>query len=185
MPITVFFRQCPPFATIFGDIQYCVYQLKIWNLNVTSLLRQIFCNLLILCICNFHNFTIFYLSIVWTRSNLDFAIIADNGTSNKDLLVKKILELFPNKNIPVAMLSILILTVRDKKPLKTCANCFYKQALPLALSILLKLRTKTWTKFQTLLTVLPICQPWLMTLYPLHILNFKKLNTTKKKNYSV
>ena len=35
--------------------------------------------------------------------NLDFAIIASNGTPNKDLLVKKILELFPNKNIPVAV----------------------------------------------------------------------------------
>ena len=36
-------------------------------------------------------------------TDLDFAIIAANGTPNKDLLVKKILELFPNKNIPVAI----------------------------------------------------------------------------------
>lgn len=36
-------------------------------------------------------------------TNLNFAIIAANGTSNKDLLVKKIEELFPKRNIPVAI----------------------------------------------------------------------------------
>jgi len=36
-------------------------------------------------------------------TDLDFAIIAANGTPNKDLLVKKIGELFPNRNIPVAI----------------------------------------------------------------------------------
>ena len=36
-------------------------------------------------------------------TNLDFAIIAANGVGNKNLLINKILQLFPKKNIPVAI----------------------------------------------------------------------------------
>ncbi len=36
-------------------------------------------------------------------TDLDFAIISANGTSNKNLLVNKIFNLFPDKNIPIAI----------------------------------------------------------------------------------
>ena len=41
VPVTVGFRQCPPFAAVFRDIQYCVHQLMIAHADVSTLAWQV------------------------------------------------------------------------------------------------------------------------------------------------
>ena len=54
MPIPIGFRQCPPFAAVFRDIQYRIYQLEIAHANITALPRQIFCDFFKLFLIEFH-----------------------------------------------------------------------------------------------------------------------------------
>ena len=55
MPISIGFRQCPPFAAVFRDIQDRIYQLKIAHADVSALSRKILRYLLVLFLCNLHD----------------------------------------------------------------------------------------------------------------------------------
>ena len=48
MPISIGFRQCPPLAAVFRDIQYRIDQLKIAHADVSTLSREILRYLFIL-----------------------------------------------------------------------------------------------------------------------------------------
>ena len=48
MPISIGFRQCPPLAAVFRDIQYRIDQLKIAHADVSALFRKILRYLLVL-----------------------------------------------------------------------------------------------------------------------------------------
>ena len=54
MPIPIGFRQCPPFAAVFRDIQNRIYQLEVAHTDVPALCREILCYPLVLLLCNLH-----------------------------------------------------------------------------------------------------------------------------------
>ena len=54
MPIPIGFRQCPPFATVFRDIQYRIDQLEITHTHILALTGQVFFDSFILLLCDFH-----------------------------------------------------------------------------------------------------------------------------------
>ena len=55
MPISIDFRQRPPLAAVFRDIQNRIYQLKIAHADVSALSRKILRYLLVLFLCNLHD----------------------------------------------------------------------------------------------------------------------------------
>ena len=55
MPISIGFRQRPPLAAVFRDIQDRIYQLKIAHADVSALSRKILRYLLVLFLCNLHD----------------------------------------------------------------------------------------------------------------------------------
>ena len=55
MPISISFRQCPPLAAVFRDIQDRIYQLKIAHADVSALSREIFRYLFVLLLRNLHD----------------------------------------------------------------------------------------------------------------------------------
>ena len=55
MPISIDFRQRPPLAAVFRDIQDRIYQLKIAHADVSALSRKILRYLLVLFLCNLHD----------------------------------------------------------------------------------------------------------------------------------
>ena len=55
MPISIGFRQCPPLAAVFRDIQYRVYQLKIAHADVSALSREILRYLFVLLLRYLHD----------------------------------------------------------------------------------------------------------------------------------
>ena len=58
MPIPIAFRQCPPLAAVFRDIQDRIDQLEIRHADVASLSWKILRYLLILLLCDLHDFII-------------------------------------------------------------------------------------------------------------------------------
>lgn len=54
MPISIGFRQRPPFAAVFRDIQDRIDQLKIAHADVSALSRKIFCYLFVLLLRYLH-----------------------------------------------------------------------------------------------------------------------------------
>ena len=55
MPISIGFRQCPPFAAVFRDIQDRIDQLKIAHADVSALSREMFRYLFVLLLRNLHD----------------------------------------------------------------------------------------------------------------------------------
>lgn len=55
MPISIGFRQRPPLAAVFCDIQDRIDQLKIAHADVSALSREILRYLLVLFLCNLHD----------------------------------------------------------------------------------------------------------------------------------
>ena len=55
MPISIGFRQRPPFAAVFRDIQDRIDQLKIAHADVSALSREIFRYLFVLLLRNLHD----------------------------------------------------------------------------------------------------------------------------------
>ena len=55
MPISIAFRQCPPLAAVFRDIQDRIDQLKIAHADVSALSREILCYLFILLLRYLHD----------------------------------------------------------------------------------------------------------------------------------
>ena len=55
MPISIDFRQRPPLAAVFRDIQDRIDQLKIAHADVSALSRKILRYLLVLFLCNLHD----------------------------------------------------------------------------------------------------------------------------------
>ena len=58
MPISIVFRQCPPLAAVLRDIQDRIDQLEIRHADVASLRWKILRDLLILLLCDLHDFII-------------------------------------------------------------------------------------------------------------------------------
>ena len=54
MLISIDFRQRPPLAAVFRDIQDRIYQLKIAHADVSALSREVFRYLFVLFLCNLH-----------------------------------------------------------------------------------------------------------------------------------
>ena len=54
MPISIAFRQCPPLAAVFRDIQYRIDQLKIAHADVSTLSREILRYLFVLLLRYLH-----------------------------------------------------------------------------------------------------------------------------------
>ena len=55
MPISIAFRQCPPLAAVFRDIQDRIDQLKIAHADVSALSREILRYLFVLLLCYLHD----------------------------------------------------------------------------------------------------------------------------------
>ena len=55
MPISIGFRQCPPLAAVFRDIQNRIDQLKIAHADVSALSREMFRYLFVLLLRNLHD----------------------------------------------------------------------------------------------------------------------------------
>ena len=64
MPISIGFRQCPPLAAVFRDIQYRIDQLKIAHADVSALSREILRYLFILLLRYLHGFIISDISLL-------------------------------------------------------------------------------------------------------------------------
>ncbi len=69
MLISIGFRQRPPLAAVFRDIQDRIDQLEIRHADVPSLCQKIFCNLLILLLCDLHDFIMSGSSLVVNSVN--------------------------------------------------------------------------------------------------------------------
>ena len=111
MPIPIGFRQCPPLASVFRDIQNRIHQLEIAHAYISALARQIFRNLFILFFIEFHADNIALSqrkSIVLTESNWNgflnlnklpnasgFVYIADSIAmdSNEPVYMQQIFEI--------------------------------------------------------------------------------------------